>query len=36
MIDQVNERQAAEDAFYASLDDRIDSATGEVLEERGS
>ena len=30
VIDQVNERHAAEDAFYASLDERIDPATGEV------
>nr|WP_326833318.1 hypothetical protein [Cutibacterium porci] len=30
VIDQVNEREAAEDAFYASLDDRIEPATGEV------
>lgn len=36
VIDHVNERQAAEDAFYASLDDRIDPATGEVVEETGS
>lgn len=33
VIDQVNERQAAEDAFYASLDDRIDPATGEVRDD---
>ena len=30
VIDQVNERHAAEDAFYASLDERIDPAPGEV------
>ena len=33
VIDQVNERQAAEDAFCASLADRIDPATGEVRDD---
>lgn len=36
VIDQVNERQPAEDASYASLDDQIDPATGGIVDKTES